>query len=157
MIVRYAYVQMPTCLVLRAAQFSISTRIGYRIQILISFCSSRLLSIVLYTTAPLLCTIPHYSIMKLTAITILYALGVTAAQLECREFTYIFFIITQRSFVLFMSKTNANVVLPTLQLITANSIDLESWTEISLQSGLTFKYAVVVSRACIDVWFELIL
>ena len=35
-----------------------------------------------------------------------------------------------------------------LQLITANSIDLESWTEMDdLQSGLTFKYAVVVSSS----------
>jgi len=59
-----------------------------------------------------------------------------------------------------LSKTNANVVLPILQLITANSIDLESWTEVEeLQSGLTFKYAVIVSIVgrvtCIDVWFEL--
>ena len=85
--------------------------------------------------------------MKLTAITILSALGVTSAQLECREFIF-FFIVWYHSFCndSLLSKTNANVALP---ILTANSIDLESWTEMDdLQSGLTFKYAVVVSRAC---------
>ena len=39
-----------------------------------------------------------------------------------------------------------HIILATIT-ITANSIDLESWKEMELQSGLSFKYAVVVSSS----------